>query len=85
MEAAILNGFGIRRLKNLNTCSNLKRSSIILLIVSAWCLKQTYPNDNTFGRFQTGDTVPLTLAPDTAGKLNQAKFMGCLYVKTNFT
>jgi hypothetical protein len=59
MDAAISNGFGIKRLKNLNTCSNLKRSLIIFLIVSAWCLKQGLSNDNTFSRFETGDTVPL--------------------------
>ncbi len=62
MDAAISNGFGIKRLKNLNTCSNLKRSLIIFLIVSAWCLKQGLSNDNTFSRFETGDTVPLNYA-----------------------
>jgi hypothetical protein len=59
MDAAILNGFGIKRLKNLNTSSNLKRSLKFFLIVSAWCLRQGLSNDNTFIRFETGDTVPL--------------------------
>ncbi len=61
MEAAISNGFSIKRLKILNICSNLKRNLIIFLIVSAWYLNQGLSYDNTFSRFQTGDTVPLSV------------------------
>ncbi len=61
MEAAISNGFGIKCLKVLNICSNLKRNVIIFLIVSAWYLNQGLSYDNTFSRFQTSDTVPLSV------------------------
>jgi hypothetical protein len=52
MEAAILNGFGIKRLRILNTCSNFTANLIIFLIVSARCLKQCLFCDNPLADFE---------------------------------
>ncbi len=43
MEAAISNGFGIKRLKNLNTFSNLKRILIIFKYLAPDVLSKAYP------------------------------------------
>jgi hypothetical protein len=51
IEVAISNGFGIKRLRILNTFGNLKGHLIIFLIVSALCLNQGLSNVKTFSRF----------------------------------
>jgi hypothetical protein len=50
-EVENLNGFGIKRLRILNTCNNFKGYLTILLIISARCLKQGLSNDSIFGQF----------------------------------
>ncbi len=51
IEVAILNGFGIKRLRILHTFGNLKGHLIIFLIVSAWFPNQGLSNVKTFNRF----------------------------------
>jgi hypothetical protein len=85
LEAAISNGFGIKRLKNLNTCSNLKKSFIIFLIVNTWCLKQGLSNDNPFSQFETVDTVPLNQLIDLTLLLTWSREILELFFINTFT
>jgi hypothetical protein len=43
MEAAILNGFGIKGLRILNTCSSLKGNLIILKYLAPDVFNKAYP------------------------------------------
>jgi hypothetical protein len=72
IEVANSNGFGIKRLRILNTFGNLKAHLILFLIVSAWCLNQGLSIVKTFSRLDVQAalvTIVKKFADDT--KLGQ--------------